>query len=147
MIIRHDTTRPRYSRTVAVAAGLALALLLLFASGCTDPHTMYQVSGRPVQTGQKIMVMPFMDTRTFSAKDDPHKDDVGLHVRDIFADVLRDKTDGTGAEIMAPDMAQPTQSMSTAEVAEIGQPDHGQKAFGPFQFFAPPHVFHKAQTI
>ncbi len=122
-------------RNAAILFGLLGLLLLAYASGCSDPYTMYQASGAKVGTGETVLVMPFMDTRTFLAKNDPHRDDVGVYVRDIFADVLRERTAERGAEILTPDMPKQERSLSTAEIAEIGRL-HGAAAVVAGQVFS-----------
>jgi hypothetical protein len=123
------------SKHATAVPALLAAVLLSLAIGCSDPYTMYQTSGGQVATGETILVMPFMDTRTFLAKNDPHAGDVGIYVRDIFADVLREHAADSGAEVVAPDMAQPTQSMSTSEIAALGR-RHGADAVVAGQVFS-----------
>ncbi|MCD8350360.1 MAG: hypothetical protein LUC93_07105 [Planctomycetaceae bacterium] len=104
----------------ALAAALALTALLV--SGCTEPLTMYQVpeSGNYYASDKKILVMPFMDTRTFVPTSDPHTPDLGNYARSIFVAAMREH-DASGADILTPAMAQPTRSMTNAEVAELGR--------------------------
>ncbi|MCD8141420.1 MAG: hypothetical protein LUE17_16930 [Planctomycetaceae bacterium] len=103
-------------------AAAALVLTALLVSGCTEPLTMYQVpeSGKYYASDKKILVMPFMDTRTFVPASDPHTPDLGNYARSIFVAAMREH-DASGADILTPAMAQPTRSMTNAEVAEVGR--------------------------
>ncbi len=103
-------------------AAAALALTALLVSGCTEPLTMYQVpeSGGYYASDKKILVMPFMDTRTFVPASDPHTPDLGNYARSIFVAAMREH-DASGADILTPAMPQPTRSMTNAEVAELGR--------------------------
>ena len=100
------------------------ALCLGYVAGCSDPYTMYQVPGSYVAEGQKILILPFMDTRTYQSKDDPHRYDLGIYVRNLFAEVLRQHPQASGNTILIPHIQAPTKSLTNAEVAELGR-QHG----------------------
>lgn len=107
-------------RTAALAAVLAAALA---APGCTEPFTAYHaaVGQSSVADSGTILVMPFMDTRTFVGKNDPRKMDLGVHARTIFVNAMRDSDAGAGAVIITPSIPQPMKSLTNAEIAEIGR--------------------------
>ncbi len=113
------------TRTSQIRAGLftfvliALASILVFLPGCTEPLTSYQVQGVSVAHGQKILVLPFMDTRTFTDSSDPHKYDLGYHARTIFVDSMRPHANGR--TIYTPNLPLVKKSLTNAEVAEIGR--------------------------
>lgn len=110
-------------RIMAAAATASLAALALLLSGCTEPLTMYQVpeSAGYRAEGGTILVMPFMDTRTFVPASDPHTPDLGNHARTIFVAAMREHGIDPGTEILTPAIPQPTRSLTNAEVAEIGR--------------------------
>lgn len=114
---------PRISNRVRRAALALAAALTLVAAGCSEPFTAYHVPGNReyVAEGRKILVMPFMDTRTFVDKDDNHRVDLGAHARSIFVSAMRDYNAGAGASILTPAMPQPVKSLTNAEVADIGR--------------------------
>ncbi len=98
---------------------IALACGLAFLPGCTEPLTSYQVQGVSVAHGQKILVLPFMDTRTFTDSSDPHKYDLGYYARTIFVDSMRPYSNGR--TIYTPNLPLVKKSLANAEVAELGR--------------------------
>lgn len=103
-----------------------VVLVLLLLPGCSEPFTAYhstggQRYGEYVAGGGTILVMPFMDSRTFVDKSDPHRMDLGSHARTIFVAAMRDAGAGADAAIITPRMPQPMKSLTNAEVAEIGR--------------------------
>ncbi len=106
-------------RAVLAFLGAAFVAVLAIVAGCNEPVTVYQVPGTCVASGQKVLVLPFMDTRTFTDDSDPHRYDLGYHVRGIFIDSMRNHADGT--TIMAPNLPLPKKSLTNAELAEIGR--------------------------
>ena len=111
------TTVKGLSRT-AVVAFAAVALLI---GGCSEPITTYQVGGPCISTGQKVLVLPFMDTRTFIDDNDPHQQDLGEHARDIFVASMREQSAGQPLEILTPALPKRDKSLTNAEVAELGR--------------------------
>ncbi len=102
---------------------LSLAALALCAPGCSEPFTAYRLHGDQSYVAQdrKILVMPFMDTRTFIDKDDTHRADMGAHARNIFVAAMRAYNADAVADIAVPAMPQPVKSLTNAEVADIGR--------------------------
>lgn len=115
-------TKQSYARswTAAIVAVSLLAAVI----GCNEPLTTYQVSRSCLSSTDKVLVLPFMDTRSFVANNDPATESLGNTARDMFADALREDTDVRFAEVMTPDMPTPEKSMTMAEMAEIGR-THG----------------------
>ncbi len=114
---------------------LALMFAAALAGGCSEQVVTYQVPGAPIASGQKILILPFMDTRTLVAEDDSHKDDLGKHAREIFAEAVRNNPAVLGAEVLTPDLPAQTRSLTTAEVAEIGR-EHGAQVVVAGQIFS-----------
>ncbi|MDR1613492.1 MAG: hypothetical protein LBT97_12030 [Planctomycetota bacterium] len=113
---------PHYPDNGRLLAGLALLMLLLLAvSGCGEPLNVYKVSGQAVDPGSRVLVLPFMDARTFVDPRDPYQDNLGEHARDIFAAAMREHPLAGNCEIVAPEIARPEGSMTIAEVAAIGR--------------------------
>ncbi|MCC8108789.1 MAG: hypothetical protein LIQ30_07035 [Planctomycetes bacterium] len=106
-------------RAVPAFLGAAFVAVLAIMAGCNEPVTVYQVPGTCVAAGQKVLVLPFMDTRTFTDDSDPHRYDLGYHVRGIFIDSMRNHADGN--VILAPNLPLPKKSLTNAELAEIGR--------------------------
>lgn len=123
------------NRFAIAAVILALALAAALFSGCSDPVTIYQVPGDYMASGKKVLVIPFMDTRTFVDDKDPHREDMGKHARDIFVTALREKTTGIDLEILTPEMIRPRKSLTNAEVAEMGR-QHSADAVVAGQIFS-----------
>ncbi len=101
---------------IAIIALLALAIL-----GCNEPISTYQVSRRCITGDETVLVLPFMDTRTFVDNNDPHKYDMGNHARDIFVAAMRDNRVGKDSNILTPAIARQKKSLTNAEVAELGR--------------------------
>ncbi|MCC8191283.1 MAG: hypothetical protein LIP77_11740 [Planctomycetes bacterium] len=108
---------------IALAALLLLALALL-AAGCQEPVAIYQVPGACVASGQRVLVLPFMDTRTFVDDNDPHRDDLGEYARDIYADALRTGAGTEAVEVLTPVLPRRDRSLTNAEIADLGR-QHG----------------------
>ena len=106
------------------SARLAAAALLLLAGGCGESISSYQAPGDHVAEARRILVLPFLDTRTFVDERDPHRDDLGEHARGIFAAALRESQAGSGAEIILPPLPRREESISIAEAAELGRLHH-----------------------
>ncbi len=106
----------------ACTAGVVcLALLATAIMGCSEPITTYQVSQRCLTGTKSVLVLPFMDTRTFVDPNDPHREDLGEHARDIFATALATTQAGAGTNILTPEIPKPDKSLTNAEIAEIGR--------------------------
>ncbi|MDR0361901.1 MAG: hypothetical protein LBJ46_04340 [Planctomycetota bacterium] len=113
---------PHYPETGRiVAAFLLLTLLILATSGCGEPINVYRVSGRNVDPDSRVLVLPFLDTRTFVDPRDPYKDTLGGHARDIFVAAMREHPLARDCEVIAPEMTRPEGSMTLAEVADHGR--------------------------
>lgn len=121
----HGTALRPIDRLAALVVATALLLLLaLLVGGCGEQVTMYQVQGTCVSTTQRVLVMPFMDTRTFTDSNDPHRENLGEHARDIYVQAMRDNPVLNGSIIMTPVLPKQSRSLTNAEVAEIGR-QHG----------------------
>ncbi len=117
MFMSTKTPKPRAGLGTPIL--LAVSLILAFLPGCTEPLTSYQVQGVSVAHGQKILVLPFMDTRTFTDSSDPHKYDLGYHARVIFVDAMRPYANGN--TIYTPNLPLIKKSLANAEIAELGR--------------------------
>lgn len=104
-----------------VGITVCLALLTATIMGCNEPVTTYQVSQQCLNGSEKVLVLPFMDTRTMVGRNDPHKDDLGEHARNIFAAALRDNQSALDAVILTPDMPRQDKSLTNGEIAELGR--------------------------
>ncbi|MCL1999971.1 MAG: hypothetical protein FWG74_00935 [Planctomycetes bacterium] len=116
-------------------AAFGLPVLVFLAGGCAERVTTYQVPGAAIASGQKILILPFMDTRTFIDSDDPHRNNLGTHARDIFAEAVRANADVREIEIATPELPAQTRSLANAEVAEIGR-EHGAQVVVAGQIFS-----------
>ena len=118
---KHRQMRAGMTHSVKSLVAVVLSASLALGGGCNEPVTIYQVPGTCVSTGQKVLVMPFMDTRTFVDNGDPLKEDIGEHVRDIYVAAMRENSAAATAVILTPDMPRQEKSLSNAEVAELGR--------------------------
>lgn len=117
------------------AAVAALTAVFLVLAGCGEPATIYQVPGTCVADGQRVLILPFMDTRTFVDSGDPYKTGLGEHARELFADAMRNHPGGANAVILTPPMSAQERSLTNAEVAELGR-EHGADAVIAGQIFS-----------
>ncbi len=101
--------------------GLAVVALVWAFAGCTEPITTYKTSSETLASGDKVLVMPFLDARTFTDPNDPYRETLPAHARDIFAEAMRDHDSGKHTQVLTPDLPAPEGSMTIAEVAEIGR--------------------------
>ena len=108
-----------FFKVIMGAASPLLALILI--GGCNEPTLGYRVPGGNLPSSRKIVVLPFMDTRTFVDDKDIHRDDLGEHAREIFTASLLDKSLVRGIEVLSPPTLTRTGSLTGAEAAEIGR--------------------------
>lgn len=85
--------------------GLFISVLMLVGllfSGCGSEITAYRYSDCFVESSDKILVLPFLDARTFVDKNDPLKDQVAEKARLIFVEELRKNCDFARAMLIVP---------------------------------------------
>lgn len=115
--------RIRFANRFAVIAGLlgVIAGAAALLPGCSEPLTLYHVPGAETMlaNGGKVLILPFMDTRTEIGKDD--RGDIGYYTRDIFVEALREFRADQVVELMAPKLPRRTRSLTNAQVAELGR--------------------------
>ncbi|MBN2713256.1 MAG: hypothetical protein JXR97_12620 [Planctomycetes bacterium] len=94
---------------------------LLLAGGCGEPLTAYRAAGHDPKAVKKMLVLPFLDARTFRDEKDPVNDNLDVEARDIFVsaikanDLLKDK------EIITPDMHRSKDSLTTEQAIALGR--------------------------
>ncbi|MDR1520099.1 MAG: hypothetical protein LBU23_08305 [Planctomycetota bacterium] len=108
-------------RAGSIAAGLAVLALAPLIGGCDERLFSYRTGDGPPPASQKVLILPFLDTRTFVDPGDAHKDDLGEHAREIFASALRSSKFGPAVEILAPPLPRREASLTNAQAAEIGR--------------------------
>ncbi|MCC8180125.1 MAG: hypothetical protein LIP23_04335, partial [Planctomycetes bacterium] len=104
-----------------LAALSGLAMLALLAWGCSEPVTTYQVAGSKLGGGERVLVLPFQDTRTLVEDNDPHKEDLGTHARDIFISAMKEFPNAESVTIITPDERPSAGSLTIAQLAEAGR--------------------------
>lgn len=116
-------TRIRLANRHALAAGMLIMVISAVAllPGCSEPLTLYHVPGAEslLAQGGKVLVLPFMDTRTDAGKED--RGDTGNQTRAIFVEALREFHADRVVDIMTPKMPKRTRSLTNAQVAELGR--------------------------
>lgn len=104
-------------------AGLALIGLLSLIVGCTEAVNTYHVSN--ANTGlavtDRVLVLPFLDSRTFTDPNDPYRENLGEHARDVFTTALKGNASFNGTIVDAPGLPDQKTSLSIAEVADLGR--------------------------
>lgn len=102
--------------------GLAcLTVLAVLVAGCRERGAAYRTPAEPVAQNGKILVLPFMDARTFVDSRDPHRADLGEYAREIFVASMRDNPNGKNAAIVLPSLPPQKTSLTNAQVAELGR--------------------------
>lgn len=104
-----------------MAAVAVLTALAMLAQGCREPVTTYHVAGTKLNGVEKVLVLPFLDTRTFADPNDPFRDSLGNHARDIFAAAMVERRGGDDSNILTPDQPRPEGSLTIAQLAELGR--------------------------
>lgn len=104
---------------------LLFAAISVFLFGCgTEPLTTYQIAGHQLTGNEQILILPFMDTRTFSDPKDPHLADLPYYARDILARAVKAHPFIKADSVLTPAMTRPTGSMTVDQVAALGR-EHG----------------------
>ncbi len=92
----------------------------VFFSGCGDPVTGYRLSGHNPAAVRKILVLPFLDARTFRDQKDPVAGKLGYLARDLFVEVLKKNPVLGNKTILVPEVARDETSLSLAEALDYG---------------------------
>lgn len=104
-------------------AGFVLIGLLSLIVGCTEAVNTYHVSNATtgLAVTDRVLVLPFLDSRTFTDPNDPYRDTLGEHARDVFTTALKDNASFNGTIVDAPGLPDQKTSLSIAEVADLGR--------------------------
>ncbi len=110
--------RLSFRLTVCVFAGL-MSLVV----GCTEAVSTYHVSNATtgLATTDRVLVLPFLDSRTFTDPNDPYRENLGEHARDVFTTALKENPSFNGTIVDAPGIPVQKTSLSIAEVADLGR--------------------------
>jgi len=102
---------------------LSLFFLALLG-GCGEQISAYRLIGHDPAKAKKILVLPFLDTRTFKDPRDPHIDTAREKTREIFISVMRKMPAFQDKEIVALPAARDCHSIAADRVLAIGR-QHG----------------------
>lgn len=101
-------------------------LLVCFAvmmalGGCGEPLTMYLVADHNPAEAKRVVVLPFLDVRTFRDENDPLNDRVAAECRDVFLAAMRASETFAGKEIEAPEFDRETDSLTAKQALGYGR--------------------------
>lgn len=104
-------------------AALVFVGLLSLVVGCTEAVNTYHVNNATtgLAATDRVLVLPFLDSRTFTDPNDPYRDNLGEHARDVFTAALKDNASFNGTIVDAPGLPEQKTSLSIAEVADLGR--------------------------
>jgi AAA ATPase containing von Willebrand factor type A (vWA) domain len=104
-------------------AVFALTGFLSLVVGCTEAVNTYHVSNADsgLAVTDRVLVLPFLDSRTFTDPNDPYRETLGEHARDVFTTALKENASFNGTIVDAPGVPDQKTSLSIAEVADLGR--------------------------
>lgn len=103
---------------------MAAAVVVSLLAGCGEPLTAYYAAGHDPSRVGTVMVLPFMDARTFRSENDPANDTIGTDMRGVFAEALRRQDRFAGVQILEPDLVRPSDSLTVEDALSYGR-GHG----------------------
>ncbi len=112
--------RARGPKQACLLTACLIAAAPLFLSGCGDPVSSYRLPDHDPRTAQTILVLPFLDARTFRADRDPVNGKLETVARDIFVEAMQDHPAFRGKTILRPEVGRDRTSLSLAEALDYG---------------------------
>ncbi|MCX7934636.1 MAG: hypothetical protein N3A66_05180 [Planctomycetota bacterium] len=91
------------------------------AAGCGEQISAYRLIGHNPAAAKKILILPFLDTRTFKDPRDPHMDTAREKAREIFIAVMRKMPIFQDKEIIAPPADRECVSLSAGRAIALGK--------------------------